>query len=108
LGGKLELTDLKYKIFYHGEVVKDIKNISHKDKEYIKKTIEIKLLEHPEYYAVPLKRNLKGYWKLRAGDYRIVFKINEQEIYIFGIMHRKEVYQKIVLRRFDFLMGMGN
>ena len=32
--------------------------------------------------------NVKGYWKLRVGDYRVVFRIVKNEVWIFGIMHR--------------------
>jgi mRNA interferase RelE/StbE len=88
-----------FEIIYHDEVAKDIKNFSFKDKENIKNTIDYKLTIRPEYYAVPLKRNLKGFWKLRVGDFRVVFKINKKEIQILGIMHRKEVYEKIGLRK---------
>ncbi len=34
---------------------------------------------------------LKGYWKLRVGDYRVVFKVSGQEVWILGIINRKEV-----------------
>jgi len=36
---------------------------------------------------------------LRVGDYRVVFKIVGNEVWIFGIIHRKDVYemQRILL-----------
>jgi len=48
----------------------------------------------PQQYGKPLRKTLKGYWKLRVGDYRIVFKIMGNAIYILGIIHRKKVYEK--------------
>jgi mRNA interferase RelE/StbE len=42
-----------------------------------------------------LQRTLKGYWKLRVGEYRVVFKLFGNELRIFGIIHRKKVYRDI-------------
>jgi mRNA interferase RelE/StbE len=46
----------------------------------------------PHEYGEPLRKTLKGYWKLRVGDYRVVFRVDGDEILILGICHRKEVY----------------
>jgi mRNA interferase RelE/StbE len=49
------------------------------------------LIIAPQDYGKPLRKTLSGYWKLRVGDYRIVFKIANNTILILGICHRKEV-----------------
>ena len=43
-----------------------------------------------------LKGNLAGFYKLRAGDYRILYEIldSEKMIVIHAIGHRKDFYQK--------------
>lgn len=43
-----------------------------------------------------LKGDLAGLYKLREGDYRIIYEIIHREnvILIHSISHRKEVYQK--------------
>lgn len=43
-----------------------------------------------------LTGNLAGLYKLRAGDYRVVYEIvhNEQTIVIHAIGHRREIYRK--------------
>ena len=69
--------------------------IDAKIQKRIKTAIEMRLLIAPHQYGEPLRKTLKGYWKLRVGDYRVVFKIMDQEIYILGIIHRKKVYEKI-------------
>jgi len=61
----------------------------------IKRAIEDRLATQPEVYGKPLQRTLKGYWKLRVGEYRIVFKIFGNELRIYGIIHRKSVYRDI-------------
>ena len=48
----------------------------------------------PVKYGEPLRRTLKGYRKLRIGDYRIVFKIEKEYLLILGICHRKDIYKK--------------
>lgn len=88
-----------YKILYHPKVVKDdISKLDKKTKDRIKKSIEAKLLEQPELYSNQLKNTLSNYRKLRVGDYRVIFKIVQNNIKILIIGHRKDVY-KIVLNR---------
>ena len=53
----------------------------------IKRAIEERLATKPEVYGKPLLRTLKGYWKLRVGEYRVVFKISGNDLRIFGIIH---------------------
>ena len=72
--------------------------IDAKNRNMIKRAIEKRLATHPETYGKPLQRTLKGYWKLRVGDYRIVFKVFSDDILILGIIHRKEVYRLIKKR----------
>ncbi len=88
-----------YKILFHTAVEKDLKVIDAKNIRHIKTAIEKKLSESPEVYGERLKHELKNYWKLRAGDYRVVFSITGREVWIFGIIHRREVYDAIVKRK---------
>ena len=67
-------------------------------KKRIKKALEDRLMTAPHQYGEPLRKNLKGYWKLRVGDYRVVFKVVEQEIWVMGIINRKDVYDRILKR----------
>jgi len=46
----------------------------------------------------PLKGTLKGYWKLRVGDYRAVYRIVEAEVWIFGLLHRGKIYGEVLPR----------
>lgn len=88
-----------FELIYHPEVKsEDLPLIDAKTKTRIKKAIEARLAAAPHQYGEPLRKTLQGYWKLRVGDYRVVFKIVEQEVRIFGIMHRKKVYQAIEKR----------
>ena len=87
---------MAFKLLYHAHVKKvDLTRIDAKQKGMIKSAIENRLATHPDVYGKPLQRTLKGYWKLRVGDYRVIFKITGNDIFILGIIHRKHVYQQI-------------
>ncbi|MBW1921580.1 MAG: type II toxin-antitoxin system RelE/ParE family toxin [Deltaproteobacteria bacterium] len=90
---------MQYKLKYHAEVKSsDLPKIDAKSRNIIKRAIEERLAVKPEAYAKPLQRTLKGYWKLRVGDYRIVFKVSGDSIFIFGIIHRKDIYTLVKKR----------
>jgi mRNA interferase RelE/StbE len=44
---------------------------------------------------LPLRRTLKGYWKLRVGDYRVVFEFDRSTIIVLGIGHRKDICNRM-------------
>lgn len=88
-----------FNICYHELVVKqDIPRLSSIWRERIRRAIEDRLKTHPEVYSKPLRQSLRGYRKLRVGDYRVIFRINGNMVKIFIIQHRSVVY-KMILRR---------
>ena len=90
---------MPYRIRYHPDVkAKDISKLNRTIQKRIKTAIEQRLLVPPEKYSEPLRRTLKGYRKLRVGDYRIVLEIEGAGILILGICHRKDVYERIEWR----------
>ncbi len=90
---------MAYTFVYHADVKKsDLKEIDERNKAIIRKAIEDRLAIQPEKFAKPLQRSLKGYWRLRVGEYRIVFKIKGDTILILGIIHREKIYQQILKR----------
>ena len=64
-----------------------------KMRERIRRAIESRLMTAPQEYGLPLRKSLRGYWKLRVGDYRVVFKIEGEIVFILGIRHRKSIYE---------------
>ena len=90
---------MNFKLIYHADVKKvDLPKIDMKNRSMIKKAIQERLATQPEVFGRPLQRTLKGYWKLRVGEYRVVFKILENDILVLGIIHRKDVYQRVKKR----------
>ena len=70
---------MTFEIIYHADVVKsDIPNIGNADAKRIKKAIEEKLTSEPELFGQPLRKSLKGYRKLRVGDYRVLYVVDDQ------------------------------
>jgi mRNA interferase RelE/StbE len=83
-----------YTIKYHHLVKsEDMPKLDSTIKARIRKAIETRLIIAPEEYGEPLRRTLKGYWKLRVGDYRVVFRVVGDEITVLGIRHRRDVYK---------------
>ena len=90
---------LDFEILYHAKVVKeDITSLSPIWRDKIKFAIEEKLTIAPDFFGKPLRRSLKGYRKLRVGDYRVVFRIDRNRVYVLAIIHRSVIYKKITKR----------
>ena len=85
---------MSFLVHYQQQVVKeDIPALPKKERTRIRKAIEDKLATHPEVFGKPLRRSLKGYRKLRVGDYRVIFRIESTTIKIFVFAHRSVVYE---------------
>jgi mRNA interferase RelE/StbE len=85
-----------YEIFYDlGSKQKDYEKIPPSMREVIKKTIEKKLRVDPIRFGKPLRFSLKGYRRLRVGDYRVVYRIDEGRVIVIivDIGHRKDIYE---------------
>ncbi|MBU4304356.1 MAG: type II toxin-antitoxin system RelE/ParE family toxin [Candidatus Omnitrophica bacterium] len=80
----------------------DFKKISEHDRSIILKTIHKKLCISPEKYGSPLRSGLKGYWKLKISHYRVVYKIDKNEIKVLvlkiGMRRDEEAYKEMLLR----------
>ena len=85
---------MKFKIEYLESVVReDIPTLSPPDRKRIRKAIEERLCTNPIEYGKPLQYSLKGCRRLRVGDYRVIYRIEDpQTVLIVKIGHRKEVY----------------
>ena len=62
------------------------------------RAVEQRLTTAPNHYGVRLRQSLSGLWKVRVGDYRIVYDLTGRTVTIWAIRHRKQVYP-IVGRR---------
>ncbi|NSW84640.1 MAG: type II toxin-antitoxin system RelE/ParE family toxin [Syntrophothermus sp.] len=73
---------------------KDFANLDRKTQRRIRAALD-RLLTYPQ--AVDLKKlqSSPGEWRLRVGDWRVIFRIErEQELlYILRVRHRREAYR---------------
>jgi len=83
----------KYKILIKESAVKELNDIPPK---YLKKIVErLKSLAHNSQPSGCQKLSTKNRYRLRQGDYRIIYSIqdNEMTVHIYKIGHRREVYR---------------
>ena len=89
---------MSYELLYLPLASKDIKKLDPSVRRVIKNAL-LRLSENP-MLGKPLSDTLSGYYSYRVSDYRIIYKVRDQEliIIIVSIGHRREVYDK--LRKF--------
>lgn len=81
-------------IKYHPKIKnEDIPRLSFNITARIENAIINRLMVNPIKYGFYLRGSLRGYRKLRVGDWRIVYIIVDKEIRIIAIGNRKDVYE---------------
>lgn len=85
-----------YLLQYHKEITGDLKSIDSLFKIRIANVIQKKITSNPVLFGESLRSNLVGFRRLRVGDYRVIYRIKEEEktVYIITIGHRRYVYKK--------------
>ncbi|HNW94090.1 MAG TPA: type II toxin-antitoxin system RelE/ParE family toxin [bacterium] len=61
-------------------------------RERIRRAMEHRLSDHPEMCGEALAGTLRGYWRIRVGDYRVIYRISGQQVIVHVIGNRKDVY----------------
>lgn len=86
---------MPYTLRYHPRVAdRDVPKIPLETRRRVARLIETRLATSPERFGLPLKGSLRGYWKLRVGNYRVVFKVDGADVWILAVLHRKDVYEQ--------------
>jgi mRNA interferase RelE/StbE len=64
-------------------------------KHLIKRVIEERLTTKPQDFGKPLRGSLKKHYRLRVGDYRIIYRIDldVKIVTVIAIGHRKDIYE---------------
>ena len=84
---------MTYRLVYHPDVVdKDLPRITVDLADRITRAVAGRLTVPPTYYGETLRHRYKGYWKFRVGDYRVIYKIVGQEVWVYRVGHRRDVY----------------
>ncbi len=88
-----------YRIIYHEAVVRDdLPRIPATVRQRVRRAIEQRLTSNPALYGKPLRTSLHGYRRLRVGDWRVVYRIETDEVRILALRHRSDIYDVIVHR----------
>jgi mRNA interferase RelE/StbE len=80
------------KIEIRKSAVKDLKKIDHEAKDRLYDKIE-SLTNFPDVSNIKKLTNFEPAYRVRVGDYRILFDVNVDVIEIGRILHRKDSYQ---------------
>ena len=83
-----------YKIIIDDKIIKDLKKIDKPWQKKIIQKLETTLTKEP-YSGKKLVGNLSDYFRLRVGDYRIIYEIldNIVTVEVIKIKHRKHIYE---------------
>jgi len=87
----------KYTVRFSKGAVKALKKLDKRTGMLLYTWIKTNLdgCEDPRRIGNALSDNLKGAWRYRVGDYRIIAEIIDDKIVILvvGVGHRKEIYK---------------
>jgi mRNA interferase RelE/StbE len=84
--------------YYRKVITKDIPALDTVTRVRIRRAIDQKLKNNPSLYGEPLRHTLKKLWKLRVGDWRVIYAIEGNIVEIVAIAHRRDIYT-IILNR---------
>lgn len=83
---------MKYEIEFKPRAIKDLKHLEQKEiKNIIEKIEEMK--KNINNLSIKKLTNFTPEYRLRVGDYRILFEIENNVITIYTITHRKNAYK---------------
>lgn len=85
-----------WKINFDKKAQRSLDGLDKITKSKIISYLNYRVAGNPKSFGKALIGNLKGLWRYRVGDYRIICPIQEEQILILvlDIGHRREVYSK--------------
>ena len=88
-----------YEIIYQEEVSdNDLPMLDSFWRTKILTLVREKLSHNPEMFGKPLRYALKSHRTLRVGNFRVVFRIENNKVIIILIDHRKDIYEEALKR----------
>lgn len=83
---------MNYQLVYTRRAEKDIKKLDPAIKRSIGKSL-LKLQDNPIQYSEKLTDPKIGTYRFRTGDYRVIFDIEDKDIVILRVGHRRNIYR---------------
>ena len=84
---------MNYRLVYTRRAEKDIKKLDPAVKRSIGKSL-LKLQDNPIQYSEKLTDLRIGTYRFRTGDYRVIFDIEDKDIVILRVGHRRDIYRR--------------
>jgi mRNA interferase RelE/StbE len=84
---------VSYRLTYTLRAVRDIEGLDSRVKKRIGNTL-LRYQRDPLRYAERLTQSKLGTHRFRIGDYRVVFDLEEDEIIVLRVGHRREIYKR--------------
>jgi len=86
---------LAYRVLWHEHALNDLKELDRQTAGKIVSRVKGYLSQDPEKLGKPLKGVLKGLYRYRIGDYRIMYSIDrgDNQISILSVGRRKDIYR---------------
>jgi mRNA interferase RelE/StbE len=94
---------LKYSLRWEDRAKRQLKKLdktmSERIVNYMRKIVAEN--DNPRVAAKPLREDLKGLWRYRVGDYRVICDIDDGKVEVVGldIIHRSEGYRNLKLMK---------
>lgn len=84
---------MSYNLVYTHKAAKDIHKIEPSVRKRIGKAL-LRYKEDPLKYSRKMINSEHGSYRFRIGDYRVIFDIENDDIAVLRIGHRKEIYRR--------------
>jgi len=85
-----------WRVEFDNEAARDLRKLGAQPQRLILRYLRQRIAtsEDPRRFGRPLTGDLKGLWRYRVGDYRIVAAIEEDQfvVLVVTVGHRREVY----------------
>lgn len=82
---------MTYKVEFKPRAIKDLKAIAQDNRERVVARIE--MLQNNLAGEVKKLTNFTPEYRLRVGDYRVLFEVEGEFVVIYRVRHRKDVYR---------------
>ncbi len=84
-----------YRVRITSEAMRNLGQLPEKVRHAAMGTVVGAIAENPWRVGKPLKGEFRGLWSARRGDYRIIYRIMEEDqvVMVHRIQHRRHVYR---------------
>jgi len=85
---------MKYTLEYQNEAIADLEKLTQTVRNRIISKINWLAENFEAITPIPLTGDLAGFYKLRVGDYRVIYEFVDEEkvVIIYRIGHRRDIY----------------